>query len=64
MAQLLHENIRQNGVELYLGDGVDSFEDVPDGVVVRLKSGTEVKADMVILSIGVRPNSALAKEQD
>ncbi|MBQ2085118.1 MAG: FAD-dependent oxidoreductase, partial [Oscillospiraceae bacterium] len=62
MAQLLHENIRQNGVELYLGDGVDSFEDVPDGVVVRLKSGTEVKADMVILSIGVRPNSALAKE--
>ncbi len=62
MAQLLHENIRQNGVELYLGDGVDSFEDVPDGVVVRLKSGTAVKADMVILSIGVRPNSALAKE--
>ena len=62
MAQLLHENIRQNGVELYLGDGVDSFEDAGDGVIVRLKSGKTAEADMVILSIGVRPNSALAKD--
>ena len=62
MAQLLHENIRQNGVEMYLGDGVDSFEDTQDSVLVKLKSGRFVRADMVILSIGVRPNSALAKE--
>ena len=62
MAQLLHENIRQNGVEMYLGDGVDSFEDTQDSVLVKLKSGRSVRADMVILSIGVRPNSALAKE--
>ena len=62
MAQLLHENIRQNGVEMYLGDGVDSFEDTQDSVLVKLQSGRSVRADMVILSIGVRPNSALAKE--
>ena len=62
MAQMLHENIRQNGVELYLGDGVASFEDTGDSVTVKLNSGKVVTADFVILSIGVRPNSALAKE--
>ncbi len=62
MAQLLHENIRQNGVGLHLGDGVASFES-PDGqTVVHLKSGKSCAADLVILSIGTRPNSALAKE--
>ena len=62
MAQMLHENIRQNGVELVLGDGVASFEDTGTGVIVRLNSGKQVAADFVILSIGVRPNSALAKD--
>ncbi len=62
MAQLLHQNIRKNGVDLRLGDGVDSFEDAGDQVRVHLKSGEIVTADLVILSIGVRPNSALAKE--
>lgn len=62
MAQLLHENIRENDIELYLGDGVDSFEDTTEGVTVKLNSGKAVEADMVILSIGVRPNSSLAKD--
>ena len=81
MAQLLHENIRDNGVDLRLADAVESFEErlaqakakagetssaaapsVLKQVTVRLKSGAAVTADLVILSIGVRPNSALAKE--
>lgn len=61
MAQLLHENILQNGVELHLGDGVKSFDDDGSSVTITLNSGAAVKADLVILSIGVRPNSALAK---
>ena len=61
MAQLLHENIRQNGVSLYLGDGVAAFEDNGNDVTVKLQSGNTVNADLVILAIGVRPNSALAK---
>ncbi len=61
MAQLLHENITRNGVKLYLGDGVSSFEDRGGGVVITLKSGKTVGAELVILSIGVRPNSELAK---
>ena len=62
LAQMLHENIRSHGVKLYLSDGVDSFAEQGEQVLVKLKSGTEVTADMVILSIGVRANNALAKE--
>ena len=62
MAQMLHESIRSHGVKLHLNDGVESFEDQGERVLIKLKSGTEVTADMVILSIGVRANSALAKD--
>lgn len=61
MAQLLHENILQNGVKLQLGDGVSSFSDDGSAVTITLKSGATVRAELVILSIGVRPNSTLAK---
>ena len=62
LAQLLHENIRDNGVRLYLSDGVESFADDGRKVTVTLKSGRKVTAELVILAIGVRPNSQLAKD--
>ncbi|SET06007.1 FAD-dependent oxidoreductase [[Clostridium] polysaccharolyticum] len=62
MALLLNETIRDNGVDLFLGDGVDSFEEKTDGILVKLSSGKEIFSDMVLLSIGVRPNSQLAKD--
>ena len=61
MAQLLHENLAANGVALHLGDGVSSFADDGSAVTVTLKSGKTVAADLVILAIGVRPNSELAR---
>ncbi len=61
MAQLLHENIEQNKVNLCLGDGVSSFEEKDNTVTATLKSGKQISAELVILSIGVRPNSELAK---
>ncbi|MDD2217925.1 MAG: FAD-dependent oxidoreductase, partial [Eubacteriales bacterium] len=61
MAQLVHENVIKNGVNLHLGDGVSSFNDKENGVEIELKSGKKIVADLVILSIGVRPNSELAK---
>lgn len=61
MAQILHENILQNGVKLFLGDGVASFREENDRVTVTLKSGKAVETDLIILAIGVRPNSELAK---
>lgn len=62
MAQLLHENIEMNGVSLLLGDGVASFEHKDGKTLITLNSGKELQADMVLLSIGVRPNSELARE--
>ncbi len=62
MALLLHENIRKNQVDLHLGDAVASFEDRGETVVVHLKSGRSVEAGLVILAIGVRPNSQLARD--
>lgn len=62
LAQLLHENIVQNDVELILSDGVKSFEEQADKTVIKLNSGREVAAELIVLSIGIRPNSALAKE--
>lgn len=62
MAQLLHEHLAQSGVRLCLSDGVSSFEDTVGGITVKLKSGKEIRTDLVILSIGVKPNSALARD--
>jgi NADPH-dependent 2,4-dienoyl-CoA reductase/sulfur reductase-like enzyme/peroxiredoxin family protein/rhodanese-related sulfurtransferase/TusA-related sulfurtransferase len=61
MAQILHQHINMKGVELYLNDGVKSFE-YGDGITkVNLNSGKNIEAEIVILAIGVRPNSELAK---
>lgn len=61
MARLLQDNIVMNGATLKLGDGVSRFEKTEDGINIHLQSGDVVTADMVLLSIGVRPNSELAK---
>lgn len=60
MAQLLHENIIQNEVDLRLNNGVSAFEDIGNKVKVNLASGDSIETDLVILSIGVRANSKLA----
>ena len=61
MAQPLHENIRQHGVDLLLKDGVAAFEGNDNGVTVKLASGKAIQAGLVVLAIGVRPNGELAK---
>ncbi|HZJ76673.1 MAG TPA: FAD-dependent oxidoreductase [Oscillospiraceae bacterium] len=60
MASILHEHIRDRGVELILSDGVKSFEN--EGKKLVLQSGKEIETDLIILSIGVRPENKLAKE--
>ncbi len=62
MAMILHDEIRHDGVTLCLSDGVSSFEDTGDSVTVKLQSGRELKSELVILSIGVRPNGQIARD--
>jgi len=57
MARLLENELRAQGVALYLGNGVKEFVRGADGVDVLLGDGTRLPADMVILSIGVRPDT-------
>lgn len=60
MANLLHENMLTNQVDLILNDGVKAFYEKGNKTKIELNSGKEVIVDMVILSIGVKPNSELA----
>ena len=62
MADLLHENLNMNQVDLILGDGVKEFHNVENKTQIELTSGKKVDADLVVLAIGVKPNSELAKE--
>ena len=62
MAAIVHNHIRSKGCSLHLGDGVKAFEPEGDKTAVVLQSGKRILADMIILSIGVRPNNILAKE--
>ena len=62
MANLVHENMKLNGVNLILGDGVKEFHHSGDSIQIELTSGAVIQTDMVLLSIGVRPNNELAKQ--
>jgi NADPH-dependent 2,4-dienoyl-CoA reductase/sulfur reductase-like enzyme/peroxiredoxin family protein/rhodanese-related sulfurtransferase/TusA-related sulfurtransferase len=62
MAAPVHQHLIQKGVSLYLEEGVTHFQRSEKGITVFLKSGKTIPADMVLLSIGVRPATALAKQ--
>jgi len=62
MVAPVHETLRQNGIKLYLSQALQGVERVGDKVKVILPNTTIEDVDMVILSIGVRPSSQLAKD--
>ncbi|MDD2371510.1 MAG: CoA-disulfide reductase [Firmicutes bacterium] len=59
MAQILHEEMNKNGVNVLLNESVTYFKD--KGRTVILSTGREIKTDMVILGIGVVPENKLCK---
>lgn len=62
MAAPIHQHLIEKGVSLYLEEGVTRFRRTEEGITVFLKSGKSIPADMVLLSIGVRPATVLAQQ--
>lgn len=60
MAQLVHQELNKNGVNLVLGDGLLKFSE--EGKKIHLESGNIIDTDLIILSIGVVPENTLAKK--
>ena len=64
MAALLESELKRNHISLTLGDAIARFESDPNIVRCHLHSGKVIDADMVILSIGVAPDTSLAAEAE
>ena len=62
IAAEVQAEVRRNGVQLMLNDSVTAFRHEDGCTHVQLRSGSELEADMVLVSVGVRPNVSLAKE--
>ena len=60
MASIVHHHLRQKGVKLIFENGVKSFSE--EGLKITLEDGTVLTSDVTILSIGVQPESQLAKD--
>ncbi len=61
MVEPLHETLGGHGINLHLGDGVADLEPCEAQVQVTLDSGKQLTTDLVVLAIGVRPESELAR---
>lgn len=60
MATVIHQHLKSNNIELYLKDAVKEFSQIGGKVEAVLGSGRKISSDMVILSIGIRPEASLA----
>jgi NADPH-dependent 2,4-dienoyl-CoA reductase/sulfur reductase-like enzyme/rhodanese-related sulfurtransferase len=54
------DHLESKGVSLILGQSAEALESSPTGLVVRLKSGQRLLAQLVVLGVGVRPENRLA----
>ncbi|MGI5839556.1 MAG: CoA-disulfide reductase [bacterium] len=62
MAALVHGHLKEKGINFRLEDGVKAIRPDGEGSIVELNSGKEIAAAMVVLGIGVRPETKLAVE--
>lgn len=62
IASHVHRHLMDKGVGLWLGRGVEKFTSENGSIKVWLNTGETLSADLVLLSIGVRPSVRLARE--
>jgi CoA-disulfide reductase len=62
MAVITEKEMVDNGIHLILGDGVKAFRDTGEQIDVTLSSDASLAADMVVLAIGVAPDTAFLKD--
>ena len=62
MASFIHAEIRKNSIHLMLDTMVEAFADTDCGIDVKLKNAPTLHTDMVVMAIGVAPETTLAKE--
>lgn len=62
LAELVQRHLTQKGMDLYLSEKVTAIEDKAGQGCVRTDSGRNLPADIVILSVGIRPNTKLAED--
>jgi NADPH-dependent 2,4-dienoyl-CoA reductase/sulfur reductase-like enzyme/rhodanese-related sulfurtransferase len=62
MANLIHSHLKEKSIGLLLGDGICEFEKSNGRLIVRTDKGQAINCDMVILSVGIRPETKLAMD--
>lgn len=62
MATMVHAKLRSKGIALKLGGNVIGFEEEADSLNILLKDDVSIKTDMVLMAIGVSPETSLAKK--
>ena len=64
MATLIHDHLEAKNVELELENSVKSFTKAGDRILVSMEKGREIECDLVLLSVGIRPENKLAVQAD
>lgn len=62
MAAFVHPYMKQKGIRLYLSDGAQEIKHNNNKTIIKLRSGEQVEADLIVLAIGVKPDVTLAKD--
>lgn len=62
MAAFIHAEMRRNGINLMLNTMVEGFSEADHGIDVKIKNASAIHTDMVVMAIGVLPETTLAKE--